>query len=170
MATAWGSKHGGINVFNYRMCRGLAALGHSVICYVKEYTTGDLDDAQKQGVTLMAIQRSADRKWTLEDVGYIKYGEVREIDVLVVHDILCKTFLDHFPTGGSRKLVAAFIHTLYRETDYFGDLSDDDRNAKDAAQRELMKMADQAVAQREGQLQRLGGSRSETIRSKHQAS
>lgn len=144
VATAWGSRHGGVNVFNYRMCCGLAKLGHKVTSYVKQYTAEDLIDATNQGVTLKAIDKPSDEKWGLDDIGHIKYAEVDDVDVLVVHDIVCKAFLDRFPRKSTRPIVAAFIHTLYRDTDYFGGLSDDKRREKTEAQYALIESADVA--------------------------
>ena len=141
VATAWGSKHGGVNVFNYRMCCGLANLGHSVICYVKQFTAEDLVDANTRRVTLKAIDKPSDEKWGLDDIGHIKYAEVDDVDVLVVHDIVCKAFLDQLPRKSTRLIVAAFIHTLYRDTDYFGGLSDDKRREKTEAQYALIESA-----------------------------
>lgn len=141
VATAWGSKHGGVNVFNYRMCCGLADLGHSVTCYVKQFTAEDLVDAIARGVTLKSIDRPSDDKWSLDDVGHIKYADIGDLDVLVIHDIVSKAFLDHFPLGSAKPIVAAFIHTLYSDTDYFGDLSDDKRREKTAAQFALIEKA-----------------------------
>lgn len=145
VATAWGSRHGGVNVFNYRLCCALSALGHDVTSYVKKLTLEDLTNAQAKKVHLKGIDKPSDNKWTQDDVGYINYADLDDIELLIVHDIIGKVFLDHFPLAartGVKPIVAVFIHTLYRDTDYFGDLSDDKRRERTETQYSLMDKAD----------------------------
>jgi len=142
VATAWGSEHGGVNVFNYRLCCALASRNHNVTSYVKSYTPDDLLDAQSKKVVLKSIQRSSSEKWNHDDVGHIKFQDLVDFEVIIIHDIIGAIFLDHLPPPIKERTVVAFVHTLYRDTDYIGDLSDDKRRERTEAQFLLIQKAD----------------------------
>ncbi|MFZ5636136.1 MAG: DEAD/DEAH box helicase [Pseudomonadota bacterium] len=142
IATAWGSKHGGVNVFNYRMCCALSALGNSVTCYVKSASGPDIQDAFSKNVKLLHIGKPSEQKWTPDDIGHVDYDALSDFDLVVVHDIIAKSFIDKFQKHDAQTCIAAFIHTLYSETDYFGDEPDDRRVEKTRAQKALMDCAD----------------------------
>lgn len=142
IATAWGSKHGGVNVFNYRMCCALSALGNSVACYVKNASVPDIQDAFSKNVELFHIDKPSEGKWTADDIGHVDYDKLSDFELIVVHDIIAKAFIDKFQKHRAQTCIAAFIHTLYSDTDYFGDELDDRRIAKARAQKALMDSAD----------------------------
>ncbi len=144
VSTAWGSKHGGVNVFNYRMCCALVRLGHTVTAFVKERTEGDADDARSKGVHLKFTTDERPGKWAKEDIGFVKYSELIDVDVVIIHDIVSKIFLDHLPKTTRQPRIVSFIHTLYRESEYFGSLSDDERTARTDSQLELIAASDLA--------------------------
>lgn len=59
IATAWGSRYGGINSFNYDLCVALAKLAKSdlnIVCIVSESKDGDKQDAEETGVTLICLK------------------------------------------------------------------------------------------------------------------
>ena len=64
LATAWGPKHGGINAFNMDFAHGLAAYlkgAGNVFCAVFNASREDHEDAEKQGVQLLPINKPTDR-------------------------------------------------------------------------------------------------------------
>jgi glycosyltransferase involved in cell wall biosynthesis len=142
IATAWGSKHGGVNVFNYRMCCALVELGDKVTCYVKSPSNEDLQDAFSKNVKLLYIDKPSEQKWTPDDIGHVDYDSLADFDLIIAHDIIAKAFIDRFQVNRTKTCVAAFIHTLYSETDYFGPEQDDKRIEKANAQKALMQDSD----------------------------
>lgn len=53
MATAWGSRHGGINSFNVSFCEALCAAGQKVTCLALDPTPNDIKAAAASGVNLV---------------------------------------------------------------------------------------------------------------------
>src|SRR5207253_516745 len=57
IATAWGSKFGGVNSFSTDLCRALAQTltEHRLVCICAKASDADRDDAQQCGVTLISM-------------------------------------------------------------------------------------------------------------------
>ena len=85
MATAWGSRHGGINVFNFDLCTAVAAItgGRCTIrCVVLSADQDDVEQAARHNVTLslccaVAIEDDDAKRcaeWRVRDrLGYVYY-------------------------------------------------------------------------------------------------
>ena len=80
IATAWGSRHGGINSCNEDLSKALASvlLGdkHEIVCIVQNYTEAELNDASSCGVRLLSIPSLRDNK---TDVDCIDDSHAEEI-------------------------------------------------------------------------------------------
>lgn len=63
LATAWGPRHGGINAFNHDLCKALAAPlrgNRPLVCVVPQAGQGEIDEAGKAGIRLLATGGGAD--------------------------------------------------------------------------------------------------------------
>jgi glycosyltransferase involved in cell wall biosynthesis len=141
VATAWGSQHGGLNAFNFRLSCALRSFDVDVACYVKRYLEDDLKDATSRGIELIHCKRDPAEKWSADDIGHVKWEELDGIEILIVHDIVTSAFLGAVDAAGVRPMIVAVIHTLYCETDYLSE-ADDKVREKDGAQKALMLRAD----------------------------
>jgi len=56
VATAWGSRHGGINSFNVSLCEALREAGQLVTCLVVDATPNDIQAAAESGVKLIGTE------------------------------------------------------------------------------------------------------------------
>lgn len=95
LATAWGPKHGGMNSFNYDLCRALPTIlaEHQVVCVTLAASQGDEEDAAASGVKLISLQRDHDdvfdRSWSQQVVAIINsFGiVVSDVDWWIGHDV-----------------------------------------------------------------------------------
>ncbi len=75
-ATAWGTRYGGINSFNFDICRALAKLvkgKYEVVCVVPCAKRKQLKEAQGEGVKLVALRDTGDESRFLpEDTEEVK--------------------------------------------------------------------------------------------------
>ncbi|MBD1919777.1 glycosyltransferase family 4 protein [Microcoleus sp. FACHB-831] len=95
LATAWGTRHGGINSFNYDLCKALAKLlaklGHSdlkVVCIVDEgKKANEGQDAQESGVELLIVSPSDDLDSHIDNIrGRLLMSEMKPKWV-IGHDV-----------------------------------------------------------------------------------
>jgi glycosyltransferase involved in cell wall biosynthesis len=91
LATAWGSRHGGINAFNREFALGLAKRGGKqteIFCYVPNATAADIADAASGSVTLASLGKrdgsDFDDSWALEICNSIAAPDM----VWVGHDVI----------------------------------------------------------------------------------
>ncbi len=75
-ATAWGTRYGGINSFNFDMCRALAKLvrdKYEVICIVPRAEEKQVQEAEEEGVTLVKLRYTGDEGYFVdEDIEDVK--------------------------------------------------------------------------------------------------
>lgn len=75
-ATAWGTRYGGINSFNYDICRALAKLvkdKYEVICVVPCVGKKQVKEAKKEGVKLVKLRPGGDEtSFVPEDIEEVK--------------------------------------------------------------------------------------------------
>jgi glycosyltransferase involved in cell wall biosynthesis len=115
-ATAWGSRHGGINAFNYDLCKALSELNYldlKLICIVDEVKEGnELEEAKSFGIELLSIP------WQIEPRSY----EKSVCSQLSYCGVSPKWMLGHDAKTGSRAIeisksfgasVAVFHHMDY---------------------------------------------------------
>ena len=141
VATAWGSKHGGANVFNYRLCCSLKNLGHQVTCFVKEFDTDDQTNAIEKDIKLLQIKRPSKEKWTNDDLGHVK-EDLTLYDIIILHDLISSVFIECIPEKYSKPIIASFIHTWYLDTDYLNLVPDEEINRKFNDQLSLINRSD----------------------------
>jgi hypothetical protein len=57
LATHWGSRHGGINSFNFDFMRSLGSVlqSHALICLVPAASREEVGEAHRSGVSLLSI-------------------------------------------------------------------------------------------------------------------
>jgi glycosyltransferase involved in cell wall biosynthesis len=55
IATIWGTRHGGINTFNYDVCKALAKLDINIVCIVDAAIQEEYEDAKKNNVEIISI-------------------------------------------------------------------------------------------------------------------
>lgn len=143
VATAWGSKHGGVNAFNYRLSRAISEIGHQVTCIVKDSEAKDYENLGD--VKLVSLHAKNTRKWSKEDAHStrIEKHKVINSDVIIVHDLLSYEFAQPYRAHvGKKPVIVAFIHTWYQETDYLAGESDSARDEKLNLQRKMVEESD----------------------------
>lgn len=81
IATAWGTRFGGINSFSTDLCRALSRVlkDHKVICFCDEISADDLESADAAGVQLLALERTT-----------LKSGSIISREILVLDLIKSK--------------------------------------------------------------------------------
>jgi glycosyltransferase involved in cell wall biosynthesis len=93
-ATAWGSRHGGINSFNYDLCKALTKLlaepGHpnlKVVCIVNEGKCTEVEEAKSLGIELIIIPHQDEPALDMKSViNQLKGYEIKPVYVLG-HDV-----------------------------------------------------------------------------------
>ncbi len=126
VATAWGSAHGGLNVFNYRLCCALSRAGHNVICYVLDRSTDDVVDALRKEVELVLLTEPPHRRWTDDAIGHIDSSLVESVDAIIIHDRVSAPFLGILKSLTVEPTIVGLIHTSYKDSDYFSGDDDDE--------------------------------------------
>lgn len=117
IATAWGSKHGGINVFNYDLC---AAVGRtrrgssSVHCVVLAADERDIEHAKASNVNLIPLDDSGERMPAMSELTTSQRDRLTQLargeTVWVGHDVITGPFaLDAARSTNAR---AALIHHM----------------------------------------------------------
>lgn len=75
-STAWGTRYGGMNSFNFDICRALAKLvggKYKVICMVPRAEKGQIKEAKKEGVKLIKLRNSGlEGRFLDEDIEKVK--------------------------------------------------------------------------------------------------
>ena len=75
VATAWGSQCGGLNAFNFRLCKALRECNAEISCFVKRYSAADYEDALNRNIKLFHIDRDS-TKWSRSDLGYVDKKQI----------------------------------------------------------------------------------------------
>jgi len=150
LATAWGTRNGGINSFNYDLCKALANLlaksGHSdlkVVCIVDEGKKADEgNDAQKSGVELLIISPSDDLDSDIENIRARLLLSEMNPKWVVGHDV--KTGLKAIELSKYYKVSVAVFHHM----DYASYKSLQVKNDEHyvVSQREILSAADTVFA------------------------
>jgi glycosyltransferase involved in cell wall biosynthesis len=149
LATAWGSRHGGVNAFNRGLALGLAGrLSHgSVTCAVPEADPSAIEDAATLGIQLIGLEKDG-RPLTTPEAWRDALASMEELvlpTIVVGHDVI---------TGEAANLVAtamgvrsAFIHHMHYQA-YLGFKAGPEHRVADKAalQRRVAEGADHAFA------------------------
>ncbi|MBD1831377.1 glycosyltransferase family 4 protein [Cyanobacteria bacterium FACHB-472] len=93
-ATAWGTRHGGINSFNYDLCKALAKLlaepGHpnlKVVCIVNEGKCTELEEAKSLGIELIIIPHQDEPALDVKNVSSQLKGYAIKPVYVLGHDV-----------------------------------------------------------------------------------
>lgn len=143
VATSWGSEHGGVNAFNYQLTSALTKLGHTVTCLVKSATDKDFENSGTTQLKSALLENT--EKWTAADAISLasEIEHFLKADLLIVHDLLSYQVAKRFIENQSKRpLIASFIHTWYKETDYFSEFNDEEREGKVREQIEIVESSD----------------------------
>ena len=93
IATAWGSKYGGIDSFNYDICRAIAQMlpdKYSVVCIVEEGNDHDASDARRSQVNLLRVPRdpgASSDEWPSRIVAEIQHSGLGRPIWWIGHDV-----------------------------------------------------------------------------------
>lgn len=148
-ATAWGTRHGGINSFNYDLCKALAKLlaepGHpnlKVVCIVNEGKYTEVEEAKSLGVELLVIPHQDEPALDMKSVSsQLKGNEIKPVYVLG-HDV--HTGLRAIKLSRDIGVpVAVFHHMDYRAYKPFQGKNDKDSISR---QENILKEADTVFA------------------------
>jgi len=121
IATAWGTKFGGLNSFSTELSRALAQklTEHRLVYLCKEASPTDLEDARKARITLLEIAsltaQSLNEELALKAVQRIRSAGVEHVDWWIGHDLVtgplalqCRSLWE-----GSR--LSVFMHMSYQD-------------------------------------------------------
>ena len=150
LATAWGSKHGGINAFNMDFAIAVAEYLRNrgkVFCAVLGESREDRMAAQDYGVYLVPIDKPAesphyDNTWAYEVVKTLRQEHPDErIDWWVGHDVISGAAAVEGPLAENGSQAAVIMHMSYR--DYMGYKHGSGVSAveRDQKQREIFQKA-----------------------------
>lgn len=155
LATAWGSKHGGINVVNMELARALAqVLGARgrVLCVVPHAVEAEFEDAVAFGVDLLSLDLRPESLPDMFDPGWV--GSVKDrlaaADVLLVdwcvgHDVISGAAANLMGKLGHASGSAVISHMSY--ADYQGVKHPTiNPERKIQAQEAILRNADVAIA------------------------
>jgi len=148
ISTAWGSKHGGVNVFNYRIACTLKKMGHDVTVCVKYAEKNDLKDAYSKGITLLDIEDSSGNKWEISDLAKLTTMDENEKqamydnEIIIVHDIISCEFLECLDKFNKKPFIISFLHTNYSLTDYQNNSDDGETKDRESKQIDIIVKSD----------------------------
>ena len=113
LATRWGAYFGGINVFNYEMCRTLGKVykNKKIYCFVHEVNADEIEDAKKNNIELVSILDYRD-----VDIENFSKKNVLFPDIIIGHDIFtgaiankCRNNLKNLISG----VISHYTYELY---------------------------------------------------------
>lgn len=156
LATAWGSKYGGINVVNLELTRALAeVLGSTgrVLCVVPHAEPNEVEDAKGTGVTLVPLGLARDKLPDFFDAGWVGTAEkelaargVKTADWCMGHDAISGEAANLLKKNGSARGSAIISHMSYADYQGVKHASFADAEKKSEEQREILKGADVVLA------------------------
>ena len=155
LATAWGSKHGGINAFNMDFACGLAAhLGErgQIFCAAFRPSLEECKDAKKGDVILVPIDRPVessefDRSWAHEVWQKLQDKHPgQRIDWWVGHDVTTGWAAAEGPIVAEHGRSALIMHMNYADYQSYKGGIGQRAVEKERQQRELFKKADRHFA------------------------
>ena len=150
LATAWGSKHGGINAFNMDFAHGLVDYlkgTGQVFCSVFNASREDHEDAQRHGVTLLPINKPTDSPSYDNSWGYEVWKTFhqiypdRKIDWWVAHDVISGAAAVEGPAASNYGRTAVIMHMSYIDYASYKHGSGVNAVKKDQQQRKIFKQA-----------------------------
>lgn len=127
LATAWGRKHGGINVVNVELATAVAAvLGESgkVVCVVPSATSVEVAAAAAANVVLVGLGLPSTSSGTFEEgwgelaVLALRNSGITEVDWIIGHDAISGAAANALRSSGLRASSAVICHMSY--SDYQG--------------------------------------------------
>ena len=145
-ATAWGSRHGGINSFNRDFCSALAELLDSgIACVVPAASNEEVSDALAEGVFLHSLGPHPRDEFEMESATRVSMlPTLKDVEYWIGHDIITGEFAAKVKEIAGRGLLAAIMHQSYQ--DYAIKPSVADLSGKAQRQRALFANADKVFA------------------------
>jgi tetratricopeptide (TPR) repeat protein len=151
LATAWGSKYGGINSFNYDLCCALPSVlqSHRILCVTLSASKEEIAGAANQGVELIGLGRDLDREfsleWTDQVIGFLSAQiPVTNVDWWIGHDVKS----GEFATAIARRIKSGksvlIMHMSYDDYQYVKHLKSEIATKAVARQRKCFSEADMA--------------------------
>ncbi len=156
LATAWGSKHGGINVVNMELTRALAEVfgaAGRVLCVVPHAEKAEVDDAQKSGAVLVSLGLDRSKLPDFFDPGWLGTVEKKlaeagasTADWCIGHDAITGAAANAMKREKAARVSAVICHMSY--ADYQGVKHPEypDVESKIREQRQILKAADVVIA------------------------
>lgn len=153
LATAWGPRYGGINSFNYDLCRALPSTlaDHRVVCLTLDGTATDESDAAGVGVKLISLERPHDdvfdRSLCQQVLAILESHEIhaRDVEWWVGHDLKSGELALDLAAATRKSQSAVIMHMSYADYAYAKHVTAD-VSIKIERQRALFSRADMALA------------------------
>lgn len=153
LATAWGSKHGGINSFSTDLCRSLAQIltTQRLIVVVPFCTRDDRADARSAGIALISLAETESDSTPVNSektIALLKNTGVEHVVWWIGHDhVTGKLALDCQKSCPGSK-AAIFMHSSFQDYAFIKHTPDKASaiEVKASSQREVLERADLAIA------------------------
>jgi glycosyltransferase involved in cell wall biosynthesis/tRNA A-37 threonylcarbamoyl transferase component Bud32 len=156
LATAWGSRHGGINVVNMELARALVqALGSNgrVFCVVPHADEVDVRGARDCGIHIVSLRLPPEELPDLFDVGWVGTA-ARElgaagataIDWCIGHDAISGAAANQMRSEGHVQGSAVLSHMSYQDYQGIKHKSVGSPEHKMQEQRRILRAADVVIA------------------------
>jgi glycosyltransferase involved in cell wall biosynthesis/HEAT repeat protein len=156
LATAWGSKHGGINVVNMELTRALAEVfgaAGRVLCVVPYAEKAEVDDAQKSGAMLVPLGLDRSKLPDFFDPGWLgtvqkKLAEagVSTADWCIGHDAISGAAANAMKSDKAARASAVICHMSYADYQGVKHPEYQDIEFKIREQKHILKAADVVIA------------------------
>lgn len=149
-ATSWGSRHGGINVFNVDFCAALAAeVDAQVVCVVFDASEDEVSRASKVNVQLLLTPRGSDDEFATEADGVVAakaLGDTTDVALWVGHDVVTACAALGAKKHSSNGRAAVIHHMDYGAYETMKGTDPAVVRAKELQQQELLGVADYVCA------------------------
>lgn len=139
LTTRWGAYFGGINVFNYEMCRTLGEKykNKQIYCFVNEANENELQDAIQNNIQLVPIP-------DYKDVNIKNYSNKENLfpDIIIGHDIFTGEIANKCKNNIKNSISAVILHHAYHLYGALKGKSGEETDNKKILQREILREAD----------------------------
>lgn len=152
VATAWGTRHGGVNSFATDFCTGLARLlpSHRVACIVLEATAKDVEQAGSHRVALYCVGRAAETpdEWARQVSKLLEADRGVRFEWWLGHDVITGELAAACAKACRGSRLALIMHMSYADYGYAKHSIDEGPAIaqKSRSQRDLLFNADHAFA------------------------
>ncbi|MEJ0091352.1 MAG: glycosyltransferase family 4 protein [Limisphaerales bacterium] len=154
IATAWGSRLGGINSFSTDLCTALSRVlsEHKVICVCVSGSESECKEAEAVGVTLLTLNLdpngTAKREWASQVVALFSKNDLASIGWWIGHDAVTGELALACAREYSDSKCAVVMHMSYDDYSYVKHAPNEANIVAERAgfQRSIMQSADMAFA------------------------